>query len=263
MSQDTLYNIWAHAYSLEAFARLIAREKDPGRREALVTAAREDVELLERFEFVDGGWGYYDFDAPAKHPGPGATSFTTATALVALRMAAGQGVEVPARLVERAARLIRECEKPDGSYVYSLDLRFWPHMPVNKTKGSLARTPACLSGLLAAGEDVPAGRIEEAFENLESQGHFLRIARKYTIPHETWYQNSGYFCFYGYYYASGLFSRLSKERRRIEAARIAGHLVPLQEKDGSWWDYQLFGYHKPYGTGFVLLTLGRCRRVGG
>ena len=49
-------------------------------------------------------------------------------------------------------------------------------------------------------------------------------------------------------------------RERVtERARIAGHLLPLQEPDGSWWDYQLYGYHKPYGTAYVLMTLARCR----
>ena len=39
--------------------------------------------------------------------------------------------------------------------------------------------------------------------------------------------------------------------------------MPLQEEDGSWWDYQLFGYHKAYGSGYVLMTLGNCRRALG
>ena len=44
-----------------------------------------------------------------------------------------------------------------------------------------------------------------------------------------------------------------------ERTRLAAALLPLQEVDGSFWDYQLFGYHKAYGTGYVLSTLGRCR----
>ena len=41
--------------------------------------------------------------------------------------------------------------------------------------------------------------------------------------------------------------------------QIASRLVPLQEKDGSFWDYQLYGYHKAYGTGYVLMILAGCR----
>jgi hypothetical protein len=259
VSPDTLYNTWAHAYALEAFARLLAREKDEAKRAPLLAASARAVDLLRRFEFVDGGWGYYDFDVGAARPGPGATSFTTASVLVALEMARAQGVEVPARMRARATTTIRACEKPDGSFVYSFDLRFLPHMGVNKVKGSLARSPACYEALRRAGEDVPAAKVRKAFDDLERFGHFLQIARKYPYPHEAWYQNSGYFCFYGYYYASLLLDALPEAERAAEKARLARKVAPLQEEDGSFWDYQLYGYHKAYGTGYVLLTLANCR----
>ena len=65
--------------------------------------------------------------------------------------------------------------------------------------------------------------------------------------------------YYGYYYATELFDLVPESVRRRHAARIAAVLVPLQEDDGSFWDYQLYGYHKTYGTAFVLLALARCR----
>ena len=46
--------------------------------------------------------------------------------------------------------------------------------------------------------------------------------------------------------------------RRLLAATIA----PLQEKDGSWWDFPLYDYHQSYGTAFALMTLARCREPG-
>jgi hypothetical protein len=36
-------------------------------------------------------------------------------------------------------------------------------------------------------------------------------------------------------------------------------LLDLQEKDGSWWDYPLYDYHQPYGTGYTLMALAWCR----
>jgi hypothetical protein len=42
---------------------------------------------------------------------------------------------------------------------------------------------------------------------------------------------------------------------------LARLLLPLQEPDGSWWDYPLYNYHQPYGTGFALLTLKECRKA--
>jgi hypothetical protein len=166
---------------------------------------------------------------------------------------------VPKRLVDRGAALVEKLRHPDGSYSYSWDHLYYPHLGINKIKGSLGRTAACELALRACGRDVPAARVEKALGDLEAFGHFLRIARKYPIPHETWYQNSGYFCFYGYYYASRLMETLPAEKRPLYAKQIASHLLPLQEEDGSWWDYQLYGYHKAYGTGYVLMTLARCR----
>jgi hypothetical protein len=257
---DTLYNVWAHAYALEAFTRLLAREKDADRRAVFTQAANEAIDLLARFKFVEGGWGYYDFDLGAKAPGPGSTTFTTATVLLALESAQDQGIEVPGRLWKPALHMLKLLRKPDNAFPYSYDHRYWPQGGINKVKGSLARTPACLLALEAWGEPVPPEKFTKALDDLETEGHFLRIARKYPIPHETWYQNSGYFCFYGYYYASAILERFAPEVRAKYQDQIAGHMVPLQEKDGSWWDYQLFNYHKYYGTGYMLLTLARCVR---
>jgi hypothetical protein len=258
---DVLYNTWAHAYSLEAFARLLQRETDAQRRAENRAAAEVDAERIQRFQFVEGGWGYYNFDEQTKSPGPGSTSFTTATCLVALAMAKAEGVPVPEKIVPKAIRDLEACAYPDGSFAYGYYIHLRPRMPVNQVKGSLARTPACLLALDLWGKKVSTERADRALENLEKEGHFLRIARKYPFPHETWYQNSGYFCFYGYYYASSLLALASPEARAKHAPLIAAHMVPLQEKDGSWWDYQLYGYHKAYGTGYVLTTLARCRQV--
>jgi hypothetical protein len=259
ISVDTLYNVWAHAYSLEAFARLLDRESDPARVARIKAEAAKDVDLLGRFEFVDGGWGYYNFDVVAQRPEHGSTSFTTATGLVALARIAKHGVEVPKRLVERALALIETSRKPDWSFAYSWDHRFYPQGRINKTKGSLARTPVCMDAMLAWDKPVPPERRAQALDDLERYGHFLLIARKHPIPHEAWYQNSGYFCFYGYYYASLLLEQSPEDRRPEWRAQIARRLVPLQESDGSWWDYQLYSYHKAYGTSYVLMALARCR----
>jgi hypothetical protein len=257
---DTLYNTWAIMYALEAFARLLKSEPPPERAKDIRRAAQACVQALGRFEFAEGGWGYYNFGVKAKDPGPGSTSFTTASGLVALGMAEAQGIKVPRKLVDRAVVIMQKCARPDGAYAYSYRTSWWPTAGINKTKGSLARTPACLMALRLSGRAVEPKRFVQTLEELERYGHFLRIARKYPIPHETWYQNSGYFCYYGYYYASLCLDTVPADHRPAFARQIAGHLVKLQERDGSWWDYQLYGYHKAYGTGFVLLALGACRR---
>lgn len=263
---DVLYNTWAHAYALEALCGLHARAADPARREVLARAAAAAIDRLDRFQFAEGGWGYYNFDEKTRRPGPGSTSFTTATALLALDCARAQGLQVPARLIPRAVRDIEACRYPDGSFAYGYYIHLHPRLGVNQVKGSLARSPACLLALRAwarpsAARPVPVTEADarKALDDLEREAHFLFIARKYPMPHEAWYQNSGYFCFYGYYYASQLVALLPEAERARQREAIARRLVAVQEKDGSWWDYQLFGFHKAYGTGYVLAALARTR----
>lgn len=259
VSADTLYNVWAQAYALEALARCLARETDAKRRDELRRVSDEAVDLLGRFEFVDGGWGYYNFDIVSQRPEHGATSFTTAAVLTAMRAAADQGIRVPKRLVDRALSLLETCRKPDWSFAYAWDHRFSPSHPINKWNGSLARTPSCEIALDAWGRKVPESKFVEALERLKAQGRFLQIARKYPIPHETWFYNSGYFCFFGYYYAAMILDHVPAALADVHRASIAAYLTSVQEQDGSFFDYPLYSYHKAYGTGYVLSALSRCR----
>lgn len=258
VSPDTLYNVWTHAYAIEAFARLYDHEKDAARRAQYVKAMEEAAALLDRYESADGGWGYYD-DYLTKVPGHWTTSFTTATGLLALKMAKDRGAKIPERLVPRGVAIVEKCRFPSGAFAYAIDHYRRPQHMINHTKGSLARTPSCLLALDAWGTKCTPAKAEAALDNLDKDGRFLQIARKYPIPHETWYFNSGYFCFYGYYYASQLVALAPEASRQRHREAIAKYLVSVQEKDGSFWDYQLYGYHKAYGTGYVLLTLANCR----
>ena len=255
---DTLYNVWTHAYAIEAFARLFDQEKDAARRAQYVKGMEEAADLLNRYESADGGWGYYD-DYGTKVPGHWTTSFTTASGLIALKMAKDRGAKIPERLVARGVRVVEMCRFPNDAFAYAIDHYRHPTGPINHIKGSLARTPACLLALDAWDKKCTAEKADTALDNLDKEGRFLQIARKYPIPHETWYQNSGYFCFYGYYYASQLLAHAPEASRARHRESIAKYLVSVQEKDGSFWDYQLYGYHKAYGTGYVLLALANCR----
>ena len=52
--------------------------------------------MLDRYEVVDGGWAYYDFNAHTQKPSGSTISFVTAAVLVALHDAKQAGIEVPA-----------------------------------------------------------------------------------------------------------------------------------------------------------------------
>ena len=47
--------------------------------------------MLDRYEVVDGGWAYYDFDAHTQKPSGSTISFVTAAVLVALNEAQQAG----------------------------------------------------------------------------------------------------------------------------------------------------------------------------
>ncbi|NJM38398.1 MAG: hypothetical protein HC845_11375 [Akkermansiaceae bacterium] len=58
--QTTTYNIWGHAYGLRAISRLFSREKEPAKKAVWARLGQEQVDLLNRYAEVNGGWGYLD-----------------------------------------------------------------------------------------------------------------------------------------------------------------------------------------------------------
>jgi hypothetical protein len=42
---------------------------------------------------------------------------------------------------------------------------------------------------------------------------------------------------------------------------LAHVLLPLQERDGSWWDYPFYNYHQQYGTAMAVMSLVRCQKA--
>ena len=84
--QTTTYNVWGHAYGLRAISRLYQRENDPAKKAEWARLAQEQVDLANRYEDVNGGWGYLDVfdDLTTQKPSGIPTSFTTATVLLAM-----------------------------------------------------------------------------------------------------------------------------------------------------------------------------------
>jgi hypothetical protein len=51
----------------------------------------------------------------------------------------------------------------------------------------------------------------------------------------------------------------AKDRARLQD-HLALILMKLQEKEGDWWDYPLYDYHRQYGTAMAVMALQRCLR---
>ncbi len=265
--QTTTYNAWGHAYGLRALARLYRIAKDDASREKWKSLAQEQVDLVNRYEDLNGGWGYLDiYDGlTTKKPSGITTSFTTATVLLAMREARDtMGVKLDDKIVGTSLDSIERQRTPDFSYVYSHSHIYRPRVPINRPAGSLARSQACNATLRAFGRDIVTDEVIETWaDRFIAREGFLSIGRKRPVPHETHFQISGYFYYYGIYYFTESVAFLPEARQPKHARELAKVTLHRQEKDGSWWDYPLYDYHQPYGTGYALMALAWCReRIG-
>ncbi len=259
---DTLYNIWAHAYSIQALTRLHRQAQgDVARQERLRNLAAGQVDMLRRYSFINGGWSYYDFVARTQQPAGSPMSFTTATVLIALRDAREMlEIEFPEKLIDKAIASLKRQQKPDFSYAYGEYLRLVPMHPINRPGGSLGRSQVCNLALRLYGDERVTDEVLVTWLNrLIARNGWLGLARKRPIPHDSDFYVAGYFYYYGHFYAAMCIDELPKDRRPFFQEQLANIILSLQEQDGSWWDFPLYNYHKQYGTAMAIMTLVRCR----
>lgn len=257
-----IYNIWSHAYGIQALVDMHGRlPADLDRQARIEDLIRDQFEYLRRYESVEGGWGYYDFNAGTQRPNSSSTSFVNATVLIALHEAKRIGINPPEKLVKRAIDALVSQRKPDFTYLYGTYLKYQPMMGVNRAGGSLGRSQACNLALQLWGDEAVTHRVHsEWLDRLITRNGWLDMGRKRPIPHESHFQVAGYFYYYGHYYATLCVGQLTPSERPFYQDHLARILISKQEKDGSWWDYPLYNYHQQYGTAFVLMSLQQCRK---
>jgi hypothetical protein len=251
-----IYNVWAHAYIVEALAEESKTNPDPRIRDAIEI----NLDRMARYETYIGGWDYYDFDVGAQRPAGGPTSFGTAAGLVSLYEAQANGFEISMDMVHRCMRRLEEMRLPNGACLYDTDLKYLPLLPANQLRGSIGRAVAADYALLT----WKSAKCDESacltgLDNFFREHAALEMGRKRPLPHKSWYQTSGYYFYFDHYYAAKLIERLGPQAKSLYGPRMLRIILPLQEPDGSWWDYPMWDYHKPYGTAFAIMTLLRCR----
>jgi hypothetical protein len=261
--QTTTYNVWGHAYGLRAISRLHQRETDSAKKAEWTRLAQGQIDFLGRYEDINGGWGYLDLfdELTTRKPSGMPTSFTTATVLLAMAEARDtMGVKLNDALVTHSLVSLNMQRTPDFSYTYSFDHRMRPRADINRPAGSLARSQACNAALRVFGEKAVTDEVLITWADrfLAREG-FLSNVRKRPIPHEGAFRIAGYFYYYGIFYFTESVRLLPREKHAAYAQRLAPILLERQEKDGSWWDYPLYDYHQPYGTGYALMALSWCR----
>ena len=257
-----IYNVWAHSYAIQALVDMHQRTSDPERQKQIREVIESQIDRLKRYESADGGWGYYDFSIGAQKPAAITTSFTTATGIFALKELEKIGMSAPTNLVQRAIATVNRQRKPDHTYLYSESHKYRPMWEINRKGGSLGRSQACNIALRVWGDKtITDDVVAECLDRLVERYEWLSIGRKRPVPHESWFLIAGYFFYYGHYYAALCADVLPAERAAPYRRDLARIIVPLQEKDGSWWDYPMYNYHQPWGTAFALMTLQRCLPV--
>ena len=258
---DALYNVWTHCYAVSALAHMVNRHAgDSAQVEKIKQLITDQIGMLQRYQCVDGGWNYYDFRGGTQLPAGEGTSFCGATGVIALHEAKEVGVDPPQRLVDRALASIRRQQKPDFTYMYGEQFRFAPMHLINRPAGSLGRSQVCNLALRLWGDTkITDDVLNTWLDKLFDRNLWLDLGRKRPIPHESYFFVAGYFYYFGHYYASRCVELLPEADRSKHYDQLAQLMIPRQEKDGSWWDFPLYGYHKPYGTAFALMTLGHCR----
>ncbi len=255
---DTMNN-WAYIYGLQGLA---VAHRHPVLADAVGLKSRvaETITIylrnLGRFQSLNGGYGYLEFDEPRTRQPQWATSFMTAAAVIAMAEARAAGFEVDDRILGRAVRCVQHCRLPNGGYSYNV--RTVPNLNseyIDQIKGSLSRIAVCQEALMLGGVDIAIEDRRFGLRHFFRHHKFLDIAVAKPVPHETYYFNSGYFYMFGHYYTARVIAGLTEEDQGIYWPKLRHEVLKMQQADGSMWDYDMHRYDKPYGVAFGLMAL--------
>lgn len=253
------YSVWAFGYTLQCLGEWLAAHPDDRRTKSIRSVCAALVDKLARYQSLDGGWGYLSIVGfKSYQPASTSMSFTTASILVGIQRAQEAGIKVPEKLIRRAVESVKRTETPEGSFCYGELWKYGPQQGINRIKGSACRTPCCLYAMKLHGRKVTPDRSSKALDDLLVRHlRFSKIGVRRPIPHEAWYSISGYFYLFGMAYSAYILDDLPPIDRERFAGPLFDAVMYCHQPDGSFWDYTLYSYHKPYGTAFALIALSR------
>ena len=260
-------NTWAYVYSLCALTRAgnNAYIEKTHRSKMIRQRAQVIMQELYKYQSPMGGWAYYADETKAVTPN-WATSFQTAVAVIGLLEAKKLGWSVDEHRLRVAIDTLIHCRLPDGSYTYSVEIipRVDTGTGIDNVKGGLSRIQSCNYALYLAkqmGYKSPIGheQIVTGLQQLFANHHYLDIARGRPTPHEAYHYNSGYFYFFGHYYAGLLLEMLPKKEAQPFFSPYVNSVVKTQHGDGSMLDFFLDASGKEYGAAFGVAGLCHAR----
>jgi len=224
--------MYSHAFATLFLAEIYGMTRQADIKPKLKRA----VDLIVNSQNREGGWRYQPIPVDAD------LSVTVST-VQALRAARNVGIAVPLETIQRAMRYVMRCAVPRRGFSYQAATY---DNGMNDTRVSFALTACGVVAMCSAGM-YDSREVREGLRVLPQYKHSL-------IPGKLHY-------YYGHYYAALCVEELGGEQTARYRDQLAAIIVPLQEKDGSWWDFPLYNYHQQYGTGLALMTLARCRKA--
>ena len=250
---------WSALYGLVASLRAYddVRFATPAWRERIAAWGKESARVLLKNETPSGGWAYYD-DPPFTQRPKWATSFCTGLVLPSVARAQKLGWITDPAVQQRAKDYLRRCALPNGAYEYDLNPipRITGGEMINDVKGSLGRIQVCNWALASVGEkSITQDKLREGLDLFFEEHRFLDVARTRPIPHEAYYQNAGYFYYFGHYYAALAINLLPEAEREALHAKLRPHLAKTQRADGSVNDFLATSQMFAADTALMSLSL--------
>jgi len=228
---DATSRMHGHGYATQVLASVYGSGvRSPALRAELRTALKRAVRVIEDAQTFTGGWGY-EPSFSTNHEGS-----ITVTVAQALRAARDAGFVVDKRVHERGLRYLRESQKPNGSFRYSL----------TRSDSTPALTSAALCAMYGFAE-YKSKKTDAALSFLRSSH---RTSRRLSWP------------YYGRYYAAQVYYRSSRADWRRWNREWVPRILNAAERtsDGRiFWDDSYRGENrsqgKAYATALSCLTL--------
>ena len=257
----SLFSNWGHIYALDALvAMYVHRPMDDARRAEVGRLIEDQMRQLAAGRTIRGGWGYYNGPPYTRPPSNWATSFMTSAALIAYHNATEAGFEAPRAAVASGLMALQWARFPNNAFSYTLytipkpiTRSSWPQAAAGRSQaGNLAMH---LYGDRRATLEV----MKEWLGRFLSDEYWVAIIRKKMATHHyQFFTNAGYYYYFAFYHAALAAQQLEPEDRPYYQDGLARILLARQDRDGCWWDFVLYDYHKYYGTAYALMALQRC-----
>lgn len=253
-------NTWGYVYGFAALVKAAGHPRlgQGNRKIGIEARGKAFLQQLWDYQTPNGGWAYYDLETKTVRPSWG-TSFHTAVAILSILEAKDLGWEVEEDRLSRAVEALWKCRLPDGSYTYSIETipSLDAGLGIDRVRGSLSRIQVCNLALMEAKDDgfeiaLTDADLSTGLSVLFKEHHYLDIARGRPYPHEAYHYNSGYFYFFGHYYAGMVIDRLGDRGRDRYLPALVHEIGKTQSADGSMIDYFMNDYGRPYGVAYGI-----------